>query len=120
MDFGTNFERKEFACKGSSCCGHSCEMDQRVLDNANKLRDRLGEPLNISSGFRCPVHNKNVGGEYNSYHTRGLAIDVWIGSGNYSTNEIAEIALECGFDTAVAYPGQGFVHCDMRGYRATW
>ena len=29
-------------------------------------------------------------------------------------------ALECGADTAVAYPNQGFVHMDMRGYRAEW
>lgn len=120
MNFGDNFTKEEFACKGSSCCGHSCDIKQSVLDNVNKLRERLGEPLNISSGYRCPTHNRIVGGEEGSYHTKGLAVDVWIGSENYTTEEIASIAIECGFDTAVAYPSQGFVHCDMRGYRAFW
>mgnify|MGYP001417709604 CR=1 FL=1 len=35
------------------------------------LRDRLGEPIAITSGYRCPGVNRLVGGVVNSQHTRG-------------------------------------------------
>ena len=46
-----------------------------VVDNLNKLadyldiiREKVGKPILISSGFRCPVLNKAVGGVSNSQH----------------------------------------------------
>ena len=51
---------------------------------------------------------------------KGMAADIYINSDRYTTHQIAQMALECGADTAVAYPSQGFVHVDMRGYRAEW
>ena len=36
------------------------------------LRDRLGEPIAITSGYRCPEVNRLVGGVVNSQHTRGV------------------------------------------------
>ena len=54
-----------------------------VVDNLNKLadyldviREKVGKPILISSGFRCPVLNKAVGGVYNSQHQKGLAADL--------------------------------------------
>lgn len=54
-----------------------------VVDNLNKLadyldviREKVGKPIIISSGFRCPVLNKAVGGVSNSQHLKGLAADV--------------------------------------------
>jgi hypothetical protein len=54
-----------------------------VVDNLNKLadyldiiREKLGKPILISSGFRCPVLNKAVGGVSNSQHQKGLAADL--------------------------------------------
>ena len=113
------FENSEFACK--HCCQLPVEgMSQDLINVLDKVRERLGESLVISSGYRCPTHNRNIGGASQSYHMKGKAADVYINSENYSTHQIAQIALECGADTAVAYPNQGFVHMDMRGYRAEW
>ena len=41
-----------------------------------QLRDLLGGPLIVRSGYRCPPHNVAVGGSPSSYHTLGLAADV--------------------------------------------
>lgn len=54
-----------------------------VVDNLNRLadyldviREKLGKPILINSGFRCPVLNKAVGGVANSQHQKGLAADL--------------------------------------------
>lgn len=55
-----------------------------IVDNLNKLadyldiiREKVGKPILISSGFRCPVLNKAVGGVANSQHQKGLAADLF-------------------------------------------
>lgn len=57
-----------------------------VVDNLNKLadyldviREKVGKPILISSGFRCNVLNKAVGGVSNSQHQKGLAADLICG-----------------------------------------
>lgn len=54
-----------------------------VVDNLNRLADyldviraKLGKPISISSGYRCPRLNKAVGGVVNSQHLKGLAADL--------------------------------------------
>lgn len=53
-----------------------------VLDNLKHtctgleaVRVLLGAPLHISSGYRSPALNKLVGGQANSQHTQGEAVD---------------------------------------------
>ena len=112
-----HFEMGEFACKHCQQLPRG-GMDTRLLDVLDKMRERLGEPLVVSSGYRCPTHNRNSSGASQSYHMKGMAADVYINSDQYSPKEIEAIAFECGADTACAYPNEGFVHVDMRGYRA--
>ncbi len=40
------------------------------------LREALGGPISISSGFRGPVLNKRVGGVADSQHLFGMAVDI--------------------------------------------
>lgn len=54
-----------------------------VVDNLNRLADylddiraKLGKPILINSGYRCPMLNKAVGGVENSQHKKGLAADL--------------------------------------------
>ncbi len=44
-----------------------------VLDPA---RERLGKPIRVNSGYRCPKHNSAVGGVRNSQHMSGEAADI--------------------------------------------
>ena len=39
------------------------------------VRQALGKPVVITSGYRCPELNKRVGGASTSAHTKGLAVD---------------------------------------------
>lgn len=54
-----------------------------IVDNLNRLanyldgiRAKLGKPILVSSGYRCPMLNKAVGGVVNSQHLKGLAADL--------------------------------------------
>lgn len=42
------------------------------------LRVAMGEPIKIGSGFRSQALNKEVGGVWNSQHTKGQAADLCI------------------------------------------
>lgn len=42
------------------------------------LRQHVGEPVIISSGYRCPELNRLVGGAANSQHVTGQAADIYI------------------------------------------
>ena len=67
-----NFKVSEFACHH---CGEN-NIDQRVLDMAQTLRDELGVPVRVNSGYRCEKHNAKVGGVKGSFHTKGMAADL--------------------------------------------
>lgn len=43
------------------------------------IRDRFGEPVIISSGYRCPALNEAVGGVAKSQHCLGQAADIYLG-----------------------------------------
>ena len=54
-----------------------------VVDNLNRLadyldgiREKLGKPILVNSGYRSPILNKAVGGVANSQHLKGLAADL--------------------------------------------
>lgn len=57
-----------------------------IVDNLNKLvtyvldplREAWGGPINVTSGYRCPVLNKAVGGAKTSHHMQGMAADIRI------------------------------------------
>ena len=48
----------------------------RLADYLDSIRGKLGKPILVSSGYRCPVLNKAVGGVANSQHQKGLAADL--------------------------------------------
>jgi hypothetical protein len=51
------------------------------------LREGLGKPIKISSGYRSPALNKIIGGAKNSQHTTGEALDLQ-GMGGLKNSEI--------------------------------
>lgn len=57
--------------------------DQDVVANLHTLaqglervRQLIGMPLHVSSGYRCPKLNASIGGSKTSAHMRGLAADI--------------------------------------------
>jgi uncharacterized protein YcbK (DUF882 family) len=47
---------------------------EHVLD---PVRTEWGSPIIVSSGYRCPLLNREVGGVEGSYHIRGMAADIY-------------------------------------------
>ena len=50
----------------------------RLLTNLQVLREALGLPVHINSGYRSPAHNKKVGGATHSAHLRAMAADITV------------------------------------------
>ena len=70
-----HFNAKEFRCK----CGktHDTELNPKLVDNLEKLYRVLGcSKIIVTSGYRCPTHDKNVGGNGTGQHTKGNAADI--------------------------------------------
>ncbi|MFZ7134357.1 MAG: D-Ala-D-Ala carboxypeptidase family metallohydrolase [Eubacteriales bacterium] len=53
-----NFNEKEFACP---CCGKTV-INMDIVNKLQKLRDFIGFPIVITSGYRCDKYNKSIGG----------------------------------------------------------
>lgn len=47
-----------------------------LFDSFKVIRETWGKPIKINSGYRCPEHNQQVGGELLSAHLFGLALDL--------------------------------------------
>ena len=90
-DLTRDFSRREFACKGLNCCGASAPVHPALVWGLQELRDKVGAPLKISSGFRCRKHNREVGGSVESQHTLGLAADVLIPEG-WTAERLVDLA----------------------------
>lgn len=67
------FRSEEFLCKCG--CGRVIIEDKLVV-LLDALRDYIQKPVIITSAYRCPYHNRRVGGVPNSPHVHGLAIDI--------------------------------------------
>ncbi len=106
-----NFSRAEFECQcGCGRIGRHPENLARVLTSAEKLRSLAKRSVNITSGYRCPTHNKEVGGVKGSYHTKNMAVDLWVEG--YGPGELAYLARKAGFGGRGRYWHKAIVHCD--------
>jgi len=55
-----------------------CALCALVHNVLQPLRDAMGEPIKIGSGYRSKALNKAVGGVTNSQHMKGEAVDLCI------------------------------------------
>lgn len=130
MKIGTYFDDYEFSC---SCHRHAQDgqghnvldhiIDKRLVDLLDAIRERIGQPITINSGYRCPEHNEEVGGVSNSQHVEGTAADITYDG--VDVDYLAQVAEECGNELGIEggigrYYRQGFIHVDVRGYAARW
>jgi zinc D-Ala-D-Ala carboxypeptidase len=118
-----HFRRDEFACKGKDCCGGSNAISDDLIDLLEDLRDGVGFPLVVTSGYRCPLHNTRVSttGEAGP-HTTGLAAD--LGVDRERAVIVLQYALRMPFmGFGVNQKGSGrFIHLDIvpREPRTVW
>lgn len=79
------------------------------------LRDHIEAALNISSGYRCPDLNIEVGGSRTSQHPKGEAADVWCPVRTPYELACAVIELGLEFDQMILYPGFLHLSCKLEG-----
>jgi hypothetical protein len=68
------------------------------------VREAVGEPLLISSGYRCPELNKAVGGVPTSQHTKGEASDIYCKKTNARALFLLIQKIGIEFDQLILYP----------------
>lgn len=67
-----NFKINEFVCK---CGCNSVKYNYLLVKKLQAVREVVGR-INISSAYRCPKWNKQVGGATGSGHLQGDAADI--------------------------------------------
>lgn len=113
IQISKNFNLSEFQCKCG--CG-TVKVDRHLLEGLQGVRDRVGKAVRINSGYRCPKHDKAVGGTGSGQHTLGKAADIVVSG--YTSKEIAKIGEELGFNGIGTYAT--FTHLDTRPTKARW
>ena len=89
------------------------QLVERLLD---PLRERLGEPIAILSGYRSPEVNTLVGGVPDSQHTLGEAVDCYCLAGPERLLAVLR-ASGLPFDQAIVYRRRNFLHLSHRAGR---
>jgi len=123
MKLTDNFWLSEFESSDGA------EIPENVFENINILAEQLQElrdivcvPIEVTSGYRSPEHNKEVGGVFNSQHLYGKASDIHVE--NYKPREIYNLLNKMMNNEEIIQGGLGlydtFVHYDIRGYKARW
>ncbi len=108
-----NFHLSEFQCR---CCGQ-VKLDSELLNRLQAIRTQTGMPMRINSGYRCPAHNRRVGGASNSQHMTGKAADIVImGMPMAQQRRICDQHFNDG-GIGIA---NTFTHVDTRGTRVRW
>lgn len=124
MKLTKNFSKSEFDCS----CG--CDMPLGVLHNVQKLanqlqilRDIIGTPIQLNSGYRCDDYNDNVvKGAKNSQHKLGKASDIVIADMTpQETFELVDLLINEGELLQGGLSAYAtFTHYDIRKTKARW
>lgn len=92
-----NFLESEFFTKDPDFDFHAHYFDERLIQAVQWLRDHFNVPIRINSSFRSHEYNLKIGGAKNSFHTRGMAVDIsWLKDNNEIIGSIEKDVLENG------------------------
>jgi len=118
-----NFNLSEFKCRdGSSVPDEMLENVQLLCDNLQVLRDHIGKPIRVISGYRSPKYNRRIGGAKKSQHMISKAADIKVSG--MSPAEVKAAIIDLIKDGKMMKGGVGlyktFTHYDVRGRNARW
>jgi uncharacterized protein YcbK (DUF882 family) len=104
-----NFKLDEFKCKH---CGEN-KIEYELIDKLQLLREDLGFPFIISSGYRCEEHPIERKKKKPGTHNLGIAVD--IACSHKEALQIVSAAEGYGFTgIGVNQKGNGrFIHLDI-------
>ena len=107
-----HFSRHEFACKCK--CG-SDNISQELVARLEIVRVSYDKSMHITSGLRCPTHNRSVGASPNSNHLPhtyeciGYAVDIAVDNG-YDRYTLVNLLLINFKRIGIA---KNFIHVDI-------
>lgn len=91
-----------------------------LVDNVlDPLREAWGKPVIVTSGYRCAMLNRIVGGAANSQHTTGMAADIRTLTDTAADNrKLFDLALDLDlpFDQLIDEYGYDWVHISYSRY----
>lgn len=111
-----NFEWREFLRPDERDPSPDILKNIELLANRLQVvRDLLGKPIKITSGYRTPEHNRAIGGSTGSYHLTGQAADIQVPG--MTPKQVADFLAgwSGGLGLYTAH-----VHVDARMTRARW
>ena len=99
------FRAEEFVCP---CC-NQVKIDSELILKLEDLRHLFDRPIKITSAYRCPKHNKAIGGVKNSEHIFGEAVDIYIDNSK-DRYKIIDIIFSFGVDFKRIGIAHNFIH----------
>lgn len=122
MKLTTNFNLSEFNKHGFVISDTVFQNIFALAKNLQVLRDEVGKPIKITSGYRSPEHNAKVGGVKSSRHLTGEAADFKIAG--MTPKEVAAVIEKLIAAGKMEEGGIGiystWVHYDHRNVKARW
>ena len=109
----------EFACRDGT---EGIIIDKRLAEGLQRMREIIGKPIVITSGYRNPEHNRAIGGAVpspaseGSQHLYGKAADIAVVG--MSGERLASVARQAGF-TGIGI-ARTWCHVDVRDTPAEW
>tara|TARA_R110000765_G_scaffold180987_3_gene286953 strand:+ start:1333 stop:1716 length:384 start_codon:yes stop_codon:yes gene_type:complete len=121
--YPSSFKPEEFVCKcGKECASPDPSATRHLAWVLQQVRDFVGVPIRINSGYRCPDHNAAIGGHPNSYHLKGWAAD--LDPIGISASELHETIEHLAASQRIPSGGMGlyktFVHYDIQPTPRRW
>lgn len=119
----TNFHIREFKCNDGTKVPIELETNVRLLAaQLQVLRDYIGIPIHLNSGYRTEAYNNSVGGSPKSQHKLAKAADMT--TVKYTPKQLGAIIKKLIKEDKILQGGVGiypsFVHYDIRGTEARW
>ena len=118
-----NFKKSEFRCNdGSEVPDDLMDNLRDLVENLQIIRDTIGEPVRVISGYRSPKYNKKIDGAKRSQHMKAKAADIVIRG--MKPIEVHSAIIKLIKEGKIKKGGVGlykyFVHYDVRGFNARW
>jgi uncharacterized protein YcbK (DUF882 family) len=122
-DLTKNFSLREFRCRDGSDVPPEYMDNVRLLaKNLQVLRDHIGLPIRVISGYRSPPYNRKIGGARKSQHMLAKASDIKVDG--MHPDDVRSTILQLIEEGKMMQGGVGryltFTHYDVRGRKARW
>lgn len=123
MKLTKNFSLWEFKCRdGTEVPEEYLENVQELAENLQILRDYIGKPIHVISGYRSPKYNRKIGGARRSQHMLAKAGDLIVKG--MTPSEVKEVIVQLIKEGKMKKGGIGlythFTHYDVRGFNRRW